>query len=160
LKGRGVSANPGEVRTRASSASERAQRVAGAETAEGFQLFPLTPPLETAYLNTTDIGNILEGLLVGRMTRYSRFSKGAIAGILGSVLGILLAFIIMFVPFGSGEICTSGGGCRVVWGWLESTTILVRKGLTQHPSFGRCSSLGAPWWGAMAHGPRTARSCD
>ena len=53
LKGRGVSADPGEVRTRASSASERAQRVAGAETAEGFQLFPLTPPLGTAYLNTT-----------------------------------------------------------------------------------------------------------
>jgi hypothetical protein len=53
LKGRGVSADPGEVRTRASSASERAQRVAGAEIAEGFQLFPLTPPLGTAYLNTT-----------------------------------------------------------------------------------------------------------
>jgi len=37
-KGRSVSANPGDVSTRASNASEHAQRVAGAETAKGFQL--------------------------------------------------------------------------------------------------------------------------
>jgi hypothetical protein len=45
LKGRDRSANLGEASRRASNASERAQRAAGAERVEGFLLFLLTPPL-------------------------------------------------------------------------------------------------------------------
>jgi hypothetical protein len=50
------------------------------------------------------------------MTSYSRFSKGTTAGLLGSVLGLLLSLVLMFVPLGSGGECTVGGECHAVRG--------------------------------------------
>ena len=49
---RGVSATSGDVRTRATPRSERAQRATGAETAD-VQPSLLTLLLDTAYLHTT-----------------------------------------------------------------------------------------------------------
>lgn len=50
------------------------------------------------------------------MARHSRFSKGTKAGVLGAILGIALSLDLMFVPFGTSEVCTSSGGCSVVRG--------------------------------------------
>lgn len=50
------------------------------------------------------------------MPRYSQFSKGTKAGVLGSILGIVLSLGLMFVPLGRSEVCTSDGGCSVVRG--------------------------------------------
>ncbi len=38
----------------------------------------------------------------GSVTKYSRFSKGTKAGILGSILGVLLSFGLLFVPLIGG----------------------------------------------------------
>ena len=50
------------------------------------------------------------------MTTYSRFSKEINVRILGMMLGTVLSFVLMFVPLGRGEVCTTGGGCRPVRG--------------------------------------------
>jgi hypothetical protein len=50
------------------------------------------------------------------MTSFSRFSKGTTAGLFGSILGLLLSSVFLFVPLGSGEECTVGGECHVVQG--------------------------------------------
>ena len=50
------------------------------------------------------------------MTTYSRFSKGSKAGILGAMLGTVLSLVLMFVPLGTSEECTLGGGCHTVQG--------------------------------------------
>ena len=50
------------------------------------------------------------------MTTYSRFSKGTKAGILGAMLGTGLSLVLMFVPLGTGEVCTLGGECHAVQG--------------------------------------------
>ena len=50
------------------------------------------------------------------MNTYSRISKGTKAGILGAMLGTVLSLGLMFVPLGTGEVCTSDGGCHAVQG--------------------------------------------
>ena len=50
------------------------------------------------------------------MVSHSRFSNGAKAGVIGSILGIGLSLGLLFVPLGSSEVCSSNGGCHVVRG--------------------------------------------
>ncbi len=50
------------------------------------------------------------------MEREASFSKGATAGLLGSGLGVLLGLVILFLPLGTGEVCTSSGVCTPVRG--------------------------------------------
>lgn len=76
------------------------------------------------------------------MTTYSRFSKGTTAGLFGSVLGLLLSLVLMFIPLGSGEECTVGGECHVVRGPIGIDYLLGVEGADQALFFWSLFVLG------------------
>ncbi|WP_338729877.1 hypothetical protein [Haladaptatus sp. DJG-WS-42] len=62
------------------------------------------------------------------MSSKSRVSRGTSVGLLGSGVGVLLSLVIMFLPLGTGEVCTIGGECTPVQGAVGIDYLLGVEG--------------------------------